>query len=669
MMTTGLPPEIPHFVDREDETALIFEGLEEWSAPDRAFPVVLWGPAGLGRRELAYRIARTWWARTGGRVLTVDLDRFRLRGQLVLGDVLGHLLTLLEVEKIAARHDDRITQYWRMTGNAPLILVLDNAKCGSEVAPLLPPSGNAMVILVSRGPLPDLADGTELEIALSAFPESVSMELLGLLVRDRRLAADPAAARELVRLCSGLPAALRAAGAWVRRNPLFPLSRLISELSVPFKEQGISEVESLWDETYTELRPASALLYRLLAGVPDISLTKEAAAALLGLGDEACDDALQELNRAGFLDIRDLLHRENGRVRLPEWLGDHARRRARLDAADGELATAQLRLVRWVLHQSQLADRFAAGPRLTVADDVLEREGAPDALLENPEEAADPAVAEARKLRAARWLYEERHTLFACVRLAHAHGWDEEAWQLSEPVWTFFLDHPHQTDVSEVFRTANESAVRAGNNISAIVRTYCQLARPLWQSGRMEEAGNALRHAAAGARLLGDSVRGAKLRASVVEFRGMLKGVRGDWASAVQEFEECLGLHRSIPNPYGEMLLLYRLGEARLYLGDPESAVGLLPLAHSMARAQGRARMIGRTGLALGQALCQVGRTAEARGFVEASLDAARGRKSDLGAAGALDVLARIADDEGNTGEAEEHRNAAEELRRRHGLA
>ncbi|OCC12852.1 hypothetical protein [Streptomyces sp. PTY087I2] len=669
MTTTGLPPEIPHFVDREDETAQIFEGLEEWNAPNRAFPVVLWGPAGLGRRELAYRIARTWCARTGGQVLTADLDRFRLRGQLDVGDVLGHLLTLLGAEKIAAQHDDRIMQYWRMTGNEPLILVLDNAKCGSEVAPLLPPSGNAMVILVSRGPLPDLADGTELEIALSAFPESVSMELLGLLVRDRRLAADPAAARELVRLCSGLPAALRAAGAWVRRNPLLPLSRLISELSTQFKEQGISEVESLWDETYAELRPASALLYRLLAGVPDVSLTREAAAALLGLGDEACDDALQELNMAGFLDIRDLMHRENGRIRLPEWLGDHARRRARLDAADGELDAAQLRFVRWVLYQSQLADRFAAGPRLTVADDVLEREGAPDALLENPEETTDPAVAEARKLRAAHWLYEERHTLFACVRLAHARGWDDEAWQLSEPLWTFFLDNPHQTDMTEVFRTANESAVRAGTNISAIVRTYCQLARSLWQTGRTEEAGEALRHAAAGAGVLGDSTRDAKLRASVVEFRGMLKGARGDWPSAVREFEECLDLHLAIPNPYGEMLLRYRLGEAHLKLGDPEPAVRLLRPAHSMARTQGRARMTGRTGLALGQALRLIGRMAEARRFVEASLDAARDRKSDIGAADVLDVLAQVADDEGNTAEAEEHRNAAQELRQRHGLA
>ncbi|MFE6986337.1 tetratricopeptide repeat protein [Streptomyces griseus] len=668
-MTTELLPEIPHFVGREDETAQVFQGLEEWNAPNRAFPVVLCGSAGLGRTELAHRIARTWRGRTGGRVLTADLDRFRLRGQLDVGDVLGHLLTVLGVEQVAAQLDDRIVQYKRMTGGESLILVLDHVQCGFEVEPLLPPSGNAMVIFVSRGPLPDLADGMGLEIALSAFPESVSMELLSSLVPDHRLAADPTAARELVRICSGVPAALRAAGAWMRRNPLFPLSRLIAGLSAKCREEGISGTEPIWDETYMGLRPESALLYRLLAGAPDISLTREAVAALLGLGDEACDDALQELNRAGFLDIRDLLHRENGRIRLPEWLGDHARRRARLDGADGELAEAQLRLVRWVLYQSQLADRFAAGPRLTVADDVLEREGAPDALLENPEEAADPAVAEARKLRATHWLYEERHMVSACLRLAHARRWDDEAWQFSEPVWTFFLDHPHQMDVSELFRMAHESAVRAGNNFSAIVRTYCQLARSLWQSGRMKEAGDALRRAAAGARLLGNSPRDAKLRASVVEFRGMLKGARGNWPSAVQEFEACLGLHQAIPNPYGEMLLTYRLGEAYLNLGDPETAVELLFSAHRMAQKQGRERMISRTGLALGQALRMVGRTAEARRYVEVALEVAGKRASDFGVAGALDVLAQVADDEGDTMEAEEHRNAAKELRRRQGLA
>ncbi|MEU6048041.1 tetratricopeptide repeat protein [Streptomyces griseus] len=668
-MTTELLPEIPHFVGREDETAQVFQGLEEWNAPNRAFPVVLWGSAGLGRTELAHRIARTWRGRTGGRVLTADLDRFRLRGQLDVGDVLGHLLTVLGVEQVAAQLDDRIVQYKRMTGGESLILVLEHVQCGSEVEPLLPPSGNAMVIFVSRGSLPDLANGMGLEIALSAFPEPVSMELLSSLVPDHRLAADPTAARELVRICSGVPAALRAAGAWMRRNPLFPLSRLIAGLSAKFREEGISGTEPIWDETYRGLKPESALLYRLLAGAPGISLTREAVAALLGLGDEACDDALRELNRAEFLDLRDLLHRENGRVRLPEWLGDHARRRARLDGADGERAEAQLRLVRWVLYQSQLADRFAAGPRLTVADDVLEREGAPDALLENPEEAADPAVAEARKLRAAHWLYEERHMVSDCLRLAHARRWDDEAWQFSEPVWTFFLDHPHQMDVSELFRMAHESAVRAGNNFSAIVRTYCQLARSLWQSGRMKEAGDALRRAAAGARLLGNSPRDAKLRASVAEFRGMLKGARGNWPSAVQEFEACLGLHQAIPNPYGEMLLTYRLGEAYLNLGDPETAVELLFSAHRMAQKQGRERMIGRTGLALGQALRMVGRTAEARRYVEVALEVARKRESDFGVAGALDVLAQVADVEGDTTEAEDHRNAAKELRRRQGLA
>ncbi|MFB8141437.1 regulator [Streptomyces parvus] len=667
-MATELPVEIAYFVDREDEGAQIFDGLEQWAARERPFCVVLWGAAGLGRTELALKVARTLNARTEAPVLMADLDRIRLRGVADPGDALGHMLTSLGAEALEPDFDARCRQYRRLTAGRRLIVLLDNVHYASEVAPLLPPSGDALVIVVSRGPLPDLADGTALEIPLPPLPEPVALELLGLLARDRRLTADPEAARELAQLCSGLPAALWTAGAWLRRNPLVPLPRLLAELAVQFREKGITGVETMWDETYAELAPSAALLYRLMAGTPEISWTRDSAAALLGRGEEACDDALQELNRAGFLDIRDLVQTEDGRVGLPEWLGDHARRRARLDASEGELEAAQYRFVRWVLRQGQRADRFAAGGRLTVADEVLPIEGAPDTFLPDPGEAAGEETAAEHKVRAARWFYQERHTLFACVRLACARGWDDEAWMLSEPVWTFFLDHPHQSDVTDVFRSANEAAVRTGN-AAAIVRTCSQLARALWQSDRTDEADEVLRRAAAAARLLGASDRDAKLRASVAEFRGTLNGVRGDWATAAGDFEESRELHRAIPNPYGEMLLTYRLGQARAALGEPEAAVSLLTRAHEMAREQERARMTGRTALALGEALRTAGRTADARELLQSALDISRARGSDVAAAGVLDALALLADDEGRPEEAAEHRSEAESLRRSHGLA
>ncbi|BFP57124.1 MULTISPECIES: hypothetical protein [Streptomyces] len=50
-MTTERPPEIAHFVDREDEAAQVFAGLEEWTALNRAFPVVLWAPPDWAERS------------------------------------------------------------------------------------------------------------------------------------------------------------------------------------------------------------------------------------------------------------------------------------------------------------------------------------------------------------------------------------------------------------------------------------------------------------------------------------------------------------------------------------------------------------------------------------------------------------------------------------------
>ncbi|MFJ9110368.1 hypothetical protein [Streptomyces sp. NPDC102283] len=122
------------------------------------------------------------------------------------GDVLGQLLTSPGTEALEPHFDARCRQYRRLTADRRLIVLLDNVRYVSEAAPLLPPSGDALVIVVSRGPHPDLADGTALEIPLPPFPEPVALELLGLLARDRRPTADPAGAAELARLrTSGSP--------------------------------------------------------------------------------------------------------------------------------------------------------------------------------------------------------------------------------------------------------------------------------------------------------------------------------------------------------------------------------------------------------------------------------------------------------------------------------
>ncbi|MEV8017535.1 hypothetical protein AB0O76_14565 [Streptomyces sp. NPDC086554] len=670
-MRVELPPEPVHFVNRHDERERALRAVEDWRGRSRPLVVSLSGPAGLGKSELAYLIARTVRDQYSDGVLTIDLDDFRLDGVLDPGDVLAQLLQSLDVEPglVARQFQARCRQYWSRTADLRLVLIVDNARYASEIVPLLPASGASLVIVASHGPLYDLEDGAAVDLQLTPLAEQAATELLELIVRDDRLAADPAAVRALVSLCDGLPAALHVAGRWIRSHRLRSLSRLIPELQGEWNEKGVPGVERVWDAAYNALSDVAARLYRLLPHHPVASFTPNSATALLGLGPDACREALEELDRAGVLDLRATPGREEGRMRLPGPLHAHALRRSHRDAGTDEVREAQIRVLSWYVRQAQRADRFAAGPRLVVTDRIELATDAPDVALPDPQAAPDDASRTAAAERATQWLFDERHAVFGCVRLAHALGMDAETVALSEPVWTYALDHPGQAEVVDVFRLAVDAAVRHGGSAAWLVRTRCQLARPLWESGEFAAAGDELDAAASAARLLGGSGQDRKLAASVIEFQGMLKGARGDWAAAVGDFANSRDVHRAIPNPYGVMLQTYRMGEARMRLGETDAAYALLAEAHEAAREQVRERMTRRTGFALAGALRRLGRGPEAQRLYEEALQGARGRGSGFDQARVHDAMADLAAEEGRSGDAEEHREAAHEIRRRNGLA
>ncbi|MFJ5307953.1 tetratricopeptide repeat protein [Streptomyces sp. NPDC088350] len=660
-------------MNRDDERERALHAVAEWRSPSRPLVLALSGPGGLGKTELAVLIARTLGEHhrfTDG-LLSVDLDDFRADGVLDPGDVLSQLLTTsLDVapDQVQAQYAARCRQYWNRTSEAKLVLLLDNARYASEIVPLLPASGTSVVIVTSHGPLHDLESGAALDLALPPLDERAATQLLELVARDHRLAADPEAARAVVRLCDGLPAALHAAGRWVRAHRLRPLSRLLADLQAELDEKGVSGVEQIWDTVYDDLSRPAAHVYRLLAHHPGETFTLHSAVALSGLAPEACQDALEELDRAGLLDLRRLPLTEAGQMRLPGPQRGHALRRSRRETPDDVVAEAQARLLRWIVRQAQLADRFAAGERLTVVDLLDPVPGVPDAPLEDPGAAVDGAARTERAERAARWLDEERHVLFACSRLAHGRGMDTEVVALSEPVWTHALDRPHQSEVVEVFRRAVDSAVRHGGNAAWLVRTRCQLARPLWESGDLNEAREQIDRAMSALELLGDSKRDRKLAASAVEFRGMLNSAQGDWSSALADFSDSRERHRAIPNPYGVLLQTYRMGEASARTGDLDAARSLLAEAHAGFVAKGRERLIGRSAFALAGVLSRLGLPDEARALYQESLARADRRRSGFDLARVHDALAELDAGEGNLAQAEEHRAEAQALRRSNGL-
>ncbi|MER7805121.1 hypothetical protein ABTX71_32935 [Streptomyces parvulus] len=671
-MKVELPPEPVHFVNRDDEQERAFRSVEQWQGRSRPLVLALRGPGGLGKTELAVLIARSLGARypfTDG-VLSLDLDDFRADGVLDPGDVLSHLLHALDVapDQVQAQYAARCSQYWNRTSEAKLVLLLDNARYASEVVPLLPASGHSVVIVTSHGPLYDFEAGAAVDLALPPLDERAATELLDLIVRDHRLAADPEAARAVVRLCDGLPAALHVAGRWVRGHRLRPLSRLVTDLAAELDEQGVPGVERIWDTAYAELSGPAAFLYRLLPHHPGETFTLHSATALSGLGPEDCQDALEELDRAGLVDLRLLTLTEAGQMRLPGPLRAHALRKSRREAEQEETAEATARLMRWYVRQAQLADRLAAGRRLTVVDCVGPLAGTPDVFEGDPEAPLGHEAKAARSARAGRWLEEERHVLYACSRLAYSRGMDTEVVALSEPVWTHTLDHPHQSEATETLKRAVDAALRHGGDTAWLVRTRCQLARHLWQAQELEAAQEQVDGAMAALDLLGNTERDRKLAASAVEHRGMLKSTRGEWTAALADFTASRDMHRAIPNPYGALLQTYRMGEASARTGDLETAHRLLSEAHSGFVADGRARLVGRSAFALAGVLYRLGQTAGARELYQEALGHADMRRAGFDLARAHDALAQLEADQGHLAQAEEHHAAAQAFRGRNGL-
>ncbi|WP_406140751.1 NB-ARC domain-containing protein [Streptomyces sp. NBC_01089] len=661
-----LPPDVAYFVNRDDEQSAVIRAVHgrrgagggtdrgaTANAAGRPLVVTVHGLRGVGKTALGVRLARALAGEFPDALRFVDLDDHRRDGGVETAEVLGELLRSLGVQPdwVEPAYAGRRRQYWARTQGRRLVVVVDNVRVGLELEQLLPASADSVVIALSQGRLDDLKGGADLEIPLGPLGDEHAARLLRGLADDPRFSAEPEAAEALARVCGGLPAALEVAGEWLRKHRRRGLLRLAAQLTDELTERGLPVVEAVWDAAYGDLGPDAARLYRLLAVHPGRYLAQETVTALLGEGTEAAEDALEELERAGLL-----LPGRGGRPAMHDLVLAHAVRCARRHGGEAEAAEARGRVIRWYLRQAQRADKLAAGERMTFAEPAPAIEGAPDVEFGSS------------KQRALRWLEGERLALYGCVRAAYAHGMDTEAWALCEPLWTHFLDHAHYGEVTEAFRTGRDAAQRAGH-IAALARMRCQLARPLWEQQRYEEAETEVRLAVNGARLLGEAPAGneRKLWPSALEFRGRVRSEQGDWAAAARDFEESRQIHTRIENPYGVLLQTHLLGQAAAALGELERAAQLLGRAHAMAGEQQRARMTARTGFELGRVLQALTRREEAAELYALALDGARERGSGRDEVRILEALASLAADGGDEETASAHRASARAIRERGG--
>lgn len=284
-----LPRDVPDFACRAGE-------VERISAMGRAggagapVVVVIDGMPGVGKTALATRVAHRLAPAYPDAQLHLDLG-----GDLDPAEVLARGLRALEVP--AARVPDGIAEraaLWRAElARHRVLLVLDGAADAAGVRPLLPGGPGAMALVTSRSRLPAL-EGVHV-VALEPLGAEDGATALRAMLADRGAGADPDAVAEVVRLCGGLPSAMRAAAGRFLSRPMWTLSDLVGVLS---DEAGsAAEPAGPLAELAAHCATAGQAARRVLGGLPALPGGVDAAGAAVaaGMAAPAVAAALEEL--------------------------------------------------------------------------------------------------------------------------------------------------------------------------------------------------------------------------------------------------------------------------------------------------------------------------------------------------------------------------------------
>ena len=230
-----LPADLAVFVGRRHEVDQ-FRTLSSEAAdrPPASMITTIVGLAGVGKTVLAVRLAHQVADRFPDGQLYVNLRGFEAAGAAVEpAEVMGRFLQALgmSARAIPSGPDARTALYRTTLADRRCLIVLDDARDAAQVLPLVPGGPGCLVLVTSRVPLPALVAATGARVvALDVLTAAEAEEFLTRRLGEPRVAADPAAAGDLIELCGRLPLALAVLCARIGSHPGIALSAVVAEL-------------------------------------------------------------------------------------------------------------------------------------------------------------------------------------------------------------------------------------------------------------------------------------------------------------------------------------------------------------------------------------------------------------------------------------------------------
>ncbi|WP_182909635.1 BTAD domain-containing putative transcriptional regulator [Microbispora sp. H13382] len=444
-----LPPDIADFTGRRDTVESLRLWLTGAGGHASATPVVtLYGGAGTGKTTLAVHVAHRLRGTFPDGRLYADLRGTGPRPA-DPAEALARFLIALGVDARAVPDgaEERGELFRTLLADRRVLVVLDDAAGEEQVRPLLPGGPGCAVLVTSRRGVAGLSARA---VRVGPLDPACASELLARIAGPDRVAARPAVAAEIVRLCGHLPLAIRIAGAKLVLREHWHLGHLADRLREERRRLdelavGDLSVRAGLAADYGRLGETARRALRMLGllDVPDIAAWMLAAALDVPVRD--AETYADQLVDAQLLSCADGEGNGRFRYRLPGLVRLYARERAELEETAGERDTAIARVLGALLGLAE------------AAEDGLPEQAASAIRGAAPRWYADPATTRALVGDAAAWFDSERETLLAGVAQACRLGMSEAAWELSARAAGYYAFRGHYRDWS----SSHELALRA----------------------------------------------------------------------------------------------------------------------------------------------------------------------------------------------------------------
>jgi hypothetical protein len=280
--------------------------------------VAIDGMAGAGKTALAVRAARSLADRYPDGCLFLDLYGHRAeREPLSPERAVRRLLRSVGADDSvsaadsadtddADRFDDLVGSWRNATSGRRLLLILDDAVRAEHIRPLIPAGEGSLVIATSRRRLPGLDADARFSLGPLGEEDAVGLltRIVGGVLADRE---DAEAAREVARLCGGLPLALKIVGARLQSRQSWDLRNLAARLvddEVRLVELTAEDrsVEAAFRLSFDQLPHTEQLAFVALGACPAVRLDGLTLSSMLGCSPEDAEQALVNLVDASLVE-------------------------------------------------------------------------------------------------------------------------------------------------------------------------------------------------------------------------------------------------------------------------------------------------------------------------------------------------------------------------------